>query len=476
MRRAESFVVLFVLVLARPLAAGGEVPLVNWPVPSTPAAKSGPALHGDITRLLPFVAIEPCRLVDTRGNGAPIQGGAFGAGEERTYEFSKLCGLPDAALTLSLNVTATETAGAGFITAWTSATPLPQTSTLNYAAGQTVSNAAIVTASHWVDVGLFAAVSFVAGVSGTHLIVDVNGYFPGPKQSSPFDNELRIFTPFASPGIVVKNSNEDCNLWCGIHASIDSVVGQPAAVFGESLGLFGGGIGVSGETAGDGTQIPSPRVPAGVSGRAGYSGSIHAIRGEVGSSSKHAAGVASFATAAASSAGRFSNDGALYLVADVGTRIGAVFYALQTFNDVSCGELTTPIDHFVAPHPEDASREIAYVSLAAPAAEIYFRGRARLVDGVARIAVPRHFALSAREGSYATTATAIGDAPIPLAIEHEGADGIVVRGRADVAFHYVVHGERAAMADHDPTPANVHFGDDARQRLERAPAAASPAR
>ena len=37
------------------------------------------------TPALPFVAVTPCRLVDTRGNGAPLTGGFLPAATVRTY-------------------------------------------------------------------------------------------------------------------------------------------------------------------------------------------------------------------------------------------------------------------------------------------------------------------------------------------------------------------------------------------------------
>jgi C-terminal processing protease CtpA/Prc len=49
----------------------------------------------------------------------------------------------------------------------------PPVSTLNYVAGQTIANAAVVSA------GMNGGVAVIAGVSGTDLIIDINGYFSG---------------------------------------------------------------------------------------------------------------------------------------------------------------------------------------------------------------------------------------------------------------------------------------------------------
>jgi len=70
---------------------------------------------------------------------------------------------------VSLNVTATGTEGAGFVTVF----PCGQrneVSSLNYAAGQTVANAVIA------PVSATGTICF-SSYAPTHLIVDVNGWF-----------------------------------------------------------------------------------------------------------------------------------------------------------------------------------------------------------------------------------------------------------------------------------------------------------
>lgn len=122
-----------------------------------------------------FIPIRPCRIVDTRG-GAPFTGGAFGASEARDYQFSASgapCdGLPSTVSAFSLNITVTQAAGPGFLAIYPRGTPpSPLVSTVNYTTGQTIANAAIVPT----DAQGF--ITIVAGVSGTHVIVDVNGYY-----------------------------------------------------------------------------------------------------------------------------------------------------------------------------------------------------------------------------------------------------------------------------------------------------------
>jgi endosialidase-like protein len=119
-----------------------------------------------------FVGLTPCRAVDTRGNGF---GGAFGppalpTGVPRDFPLQGQCGIPATATAVSLNVTATNTVGPGFFLLHPQGGAQPVVSTLNYLAGGTVANAALVPLGP-------GGLTVVAGVSGADLILDVNGYF-----------------------------------------------------------------------------------------------------------------------------------------------------------------------------------------------------------------------------------------------------------------------------------------------------------
>jgi hypothetical protein len=53
----------------------------NWPAPATWSPHSvsrGVSTMGAVTSPLPFIGLDPCRVADTRGNFAPIQGGING--------------------------------------------------------------------------------------------------------------------------------------------------------------------------------------------------------------------------------------------------------------------------------------------------------------------------------------------------------------------------------------------------------------
>ncbi len=120
---------------------------------------------------LPFVAVTPCRLVDTRGNGAPLQGGFLPAATVRTYTLVGVCNIPADAKVISLNATAVNPVGPGFLTLYAAGASLPTVSTLNFVANTVVANAAVVPLS------ASGAISVVFGVSGGDLVLDTNGYY-----------------------------------------------------------------------------------------------------------------------------------------------------------------------------------------------------------------------------------------------------------------------------------------------------------
>jgi hypothetical protein len=129
---------------------------------------------------LPFVAITPCRVVDTRGNGFGGQYGppALAGGAPRDFTLTGQCGVAGTAQAVSLNITVTNTLGPGFISVYPQGTAAPLVSTLNYGAGQTVANAAVV------QLGTAGGITVIAGVSGADLIIDTNGYYAGSVVTS----------------------------------------------------------------------------------------------------------------------------------------------------------------------------------------------------------------------------------------------------------------------------------------------------
>jgi uncharacterized repeat protein (TIGR01451 family) len=60
-----------------------------------------------------FYTLAPCRVVDTRGLGAPVGGPALQGQQTRVFAVAGHCGIPSSAKALSLNVTVTQPTVAG---------------------------------------------------------------------------------------------------------------------------------------------------------------------------------------------------------------------------------------------------------------------------------------------------------------------------------------------------------------------------
>src|SRR5262249_11125121 len=95
-----------------------------------------------------------------------------GSGYELTVKVTDLPGLVPATGigAVSLNVTSTEQAGDGFVTAYPCGSR-PLASSVNFVAGRDVANAVIAPVSPTGMVCFFA-------FADTHLLADINGYFP----------------------------------------------------------------------------------------------------------------------------------------------------------------------------------------------------------------------------------------------------------------------------------------------------------
>ena len=158
--------------------------IANWAVPTSwsPASApsqsrsnlvSGVAAEDAVTSPLPFIGVSPCRLADTRDSTKPPGYGPpnLTAGVPRNFVVAGQCGVDPSAQAVSLNLTVVNPEGVGYILVFPQGGPFAPVSTLNYVAGETIANAAIV------PVGASGGITVDAGVSGADLIIDVNGYF-----------------------------------------------------------------------------------------------------------------------------------------------------------------------------------------------------------------------------------------------------------------------------------------------------------
>lgn len=117
-----------------------------------------------------FFTATPCRLADTRRSGAsPLVPGG-----ERRVQVAGVCGIPADARALSVNVTVTEPTAPGNLRLYPGDTAVPLASSLNFKAGQTRANNAVVPLSSDGS----ASFGIRNDAPGTvHLVVDVNGWY-----------------------------------------------------------------------------------------------------------------------------------------------------------------------------------------------------------------------------------------------------------------------------------------------------------
>jgi hypothetical protein len=206
--RAVS-VVIFLPLLFLPVVLTGQtaqvVPLKNWAAPlywqpnqagRQTTGRAAPGIRPLVTQIstgaLTFVAIAPCRLVDTRGTAAgfigptPFSGPSLVASSTTTFPVQSAaeatttaptpCGtIPSTAQAYSFNITVVPKTAGGvdFITVWPAGSAQPAVSTLNDGQNAILANAAVVpagTPSGGVNV-------INSGPATTDLIIDMNGYY-----------------------------------------------------------------------------------------------------------------------------------------------------------------------------------------------------------------------------------------------------------------------------------------------------------
>ena len=192
MRRAvRLFGFVWILLLLAGRAPGQATPevrqvseaqqIVNWPAPLLWAPAGARSPEGVRTEAattasapLPFIAITPCRVADTRGNGFT---GAYGppalvADATRTFTITAHCGIPVTAAAVSFNFAALNVGGGGDLRVFPAGGGVPLVSTMNYNANTpNIANAAVV------PLGTGGAITGQADAVAIDLIIDVNGYY-----------------------------------------------------------------------------------------------------------------------------------------------------------------------------------------------------------------------------------------------------------------------------------------------------------
>jgi hypothetical protein len=120
-----------------------------------------------------FFTLAPCRLVDTRNPDGPLGGPGLAARQTREFNAHGACGVPASARAIAVNVAAVSPPATGHLRLHSADEARPATSTLNFAAGRTRANNAILRLG--AAGGFEAYCDMPAG--SVDLVVDVVGYF-----------------------------------------------------------------------------------------------------------------------------------------------------------------------------------------------------------------------------------------------------------------------------------------------------------
>ena len=137
-----------------------------------------------------FTPMTPTRLVDTRNNVGAV--GRVAAGRQVVVQVADGVRVPADATAAVVNVAAVNPSAAGFVTVYPCSDGVPDTSTLNYVAGQTVANTTIAALS---PSGQLCAWTFAE----TDILVDITGWL-SPSRAS-------LLTPIGPTRVVDTRSN-----------------------------------------------------------------------------------------------------------------------------------------------------------------------------------------------------------------------------------------------------------------------------
>lgn len=112
-----------------------------------------------------YVALTPQRLLDTRTDQAPL-----GPNSTLNLQIGGVGSVPTTATAVAINVTVTDTTAASFLSVYPTGSQ-PSASNLNWGAGETGANLAVVPLSAG------GSVTFYNNLGETDLVVDLQGYF-----------------------------------------------------------------------------------------------------------------------------------------------------------------------------------------------------------------------------------------------------------------------------------------------------------
>lgn len=132
-----------------------------------------------------FYSMPLCRLVDTRLGEGALGGPALQPGQERAFPVTGLCGIPSTAGALAVNLTVALPLGGGYVQVYAGDGDPPLASSINFPAGQTRSNNALIPIA---GDGSGTIRARAATSLPVHFILDVMGYFESPAADAAEGN------------------------------------------------------------------------------------------------------------------------------------------------------------------------------------------------------------------------------------------------------------------------------------------------
>jgi len=196
-----------------------------------------------------FVPIQPCRLIDTvPGSGFTDNGQTLVPGDETitTPDLHLSCGgqVPYTRdiTAIVANITAVNPSSSGFLTAYGAGQVPPATSTVNFIAGQTISNQATIatTEQNRTSEGLGGEISVTNYQGSVDVIVDIQGYYtsdysaPTPAATPPYYSSSDHVTDCANGSDIAGN----CSVYYPLNPTrvVDTRNGSGSQLSNETLG------------------------------------------------------------------------------------------------------------------------------------------------------------------------------------------------------------------------------------------------
>lgn len=147
-------------------------------------------VHADDTRVsalvVPvasaFFTVTPCRAVDTRLGTGTNGGPALGGGEIRTFAVGGVCGVPNSARAVALNLTVVSPSAAGSVLVYPAGEAPPLASSISFSAGRTRANNVIAATG---EAGQVSASCGMPPGTTVDIVVDVVGYFEDAAGNKP---------------------------------------------------------------------------------------------------------------------------------------------------------------------------------------------------------------------------------------------------------------------------------------------------